>query len=158
MKKIVFLLVIILFSSCNYIQKSVPNEKELLEKELKSINWNQVDHYPSISSCDSLVTKELQKQCFFNYLKGAIQQKLNTNSLKIINPKIDTIQVKITVLPNSTLVFEPQFSTDSLSYTKKKMDSILKVKLVDFLKINPAMKRGIPVKTQFILPVVLNRE
>ncbi len=158
MKKIVFLIFVALFSSCNYFQRPVPNEKELLEKELKSINWNQVDQYPSVSGCDSLATKELQKQCFFDYLKVAVQQKLVTDSLKILNPKKDTIQVKVTILPNATLIFDPQFPSDSVFYNKQKVDSFLKAKLVDFSKINPATKRGIPVKTQFILPVVLNRQ
>lgn len=152
------LLLIVLFSSCNYFKKSVPNEKELLDKELKNINWNQVDQYPSVSGCDSLSTKELQKQCFFDYLKGAMQQKLASDSVKILHPKVDTIQVKVTVLTNAKLVFEPQFPADSIQYNKQKIDSILKVKLVDFPKINPAIKRGIPVKTQFILPVILNQE
>jgi hypothetical protein len=47
--------------------------------------------------------------------------------------------------------FEPQFSKDSVAYTIK-IDSILNARLVDFPKVNPAIKRGIPVKTQFILP------
>jgi hypothetical protein len=54
--------------------------------------------------------------------------------------------------------FEPQFPKDSVAYDKTKIDSILKVRLVDFPKINPAIKRGIPVKTQFILPVILKVE
>jgi hypothetical protein len=29
-------------------------EKELLQKELKAINWNEVDEYPSIVDCDTL--------------------------------------------------------------------------------------------------------
>ena len=156
MRKIILLLLILIFSSCNYFQRPVPNEKELLEKELKSINWNQVDQYPSVSGCDSLATRELQKQCFFDYLKVAVQLKLSVDSLKIKNPKTDTIKVRVTILPNATLIFEPQFPSDSVSYNIQKVDSLLKVKLVDFSKINPATKRGIPVKTQFILPVVLN--
>jgi len=30
--------------------------------------------------------------------------------------------------------------------------------LVDYPKINPAIKRGVPVKTQFTLPVILKVE
>jgi hypothetical protein len=31
----------------------------------------------------------------------------------------------------------------------------LAARLADFPKINPAVKRGVPVKSQFILPVIL---
>ena len=51
--------------------------------------------------------------------------------------------------------FEPQFPRDTETYDTIKIDSILKLKLVDFPKVNPAIKRGIPVKTQFILPVII---
>ena len=54
--------------------------------------------------------------------------------------------------------FEPQFPRDTIAYDTIKLDSILKIKLVDFPKVNPAIKRGIPVKTQFILPVIIKTE
>jgi hypothetical protein len=37
--------------------------------------------------------------------------------------------------------FEPQFPKDSVAMTKLKSTVILKVRLVDFPKINPAIKR-----------------
>jgi hypothetical protein len=73
-------------------------------------------------------------------------------------PQLDTIEVKVTVFPNAEVTFEPQFPRDSVAYDTIKIDSILKSKLVDFPKINPAIKRGIPVKTQFVLPVILKME
>jgi hypothetical protein len=54
--------------------------------------------------------------------------------------------------------FEPQFPKDSVAYDKVKIDSILHSRLIDFPKVNPAIKRGIPVKTQFILPVIIKTE
>ncbi|HSD13053.1 MAG TPA: hypothetical protein VLB74_00240, partial [Flavobacterium sp.] len=59
---------------------------------------------------------------------------------------------------DSRLQFEPQFPKDSVAYDKIKIDSILHAKLVDLPKVNPAIKRGIPVKTQFVLPVILKTE
>jgi hypothetical protein len=73
-------------------------------------------------------------------------------------PKLDTIEVKVTVFPNSTMEFEPQFPKDSVAYDTIKIDSILHVRLVDFPKVNPATKRGIPVKTKFVLPVIIKSE
>lgn len=159
MKKIAIVFLVVFFSSCQYFEKQVPNEKELLEKELKAIDWNKVDQYPSTSYCDTLDNAEQRKQCFFEYLSSTIQQKLNVDTpFNKLYPEIDTIQVKVTVLPDATLEFEPQFSQDSLTYDKVKIDSILHARLVDLPQVNPAIKRGIPVKTQFILPVILKVE
>ncbi|MEN9337036.1 MAG: hypothetical protein RLZZ500_2023 [Bacteroidota bacterium] len=157
MKRIVVLLALAL-TSCSYFEKQVPNEQELLQKELQAINWNQVDEYPSIVECEKLTDANQRKQCFFEVLSSTIQQKLNTDTLAVLYPELDTIDVKITVNPDASLVFEPQFPQDSTAYDKKKIDSILKARLTDLPKINPAIKRGIPVKTQFILPVIIRSE
>lgn len=146
-----------LLNSCQYIKKQVPSEKELLKKELQTINWNEVDEFPSIANCDSLQNKTQKKQCFFEYLTQLIQEKLSIDTVSVLYPELDTINVKVTVLANSTIQFETQLN-DSLSYNAAKIDSILQIRLVGFPKINPAIKRGIPVKTQFILPVILKVE
>jgi len=155
-KKFLILLVFpLIFGSCQYFPKQVPSEQDLLQKELKAINWNEVDEFPSVTSCDSITDKDQKKQCFFEYLTSLIQQKLNIDTLGVRYPKGDTINVKVTVLPNATMEFETQ-GIDSLSYNAAAIDSIIKTRLVDFPDIHPALKRGIPVKTQFVLPVILN--
>lgn len=142
-------------SSCQFLEKRVPSEKELLQKELKTINWKQVDQYPTLTACENITDKKLQQQCFFERLTLLIQEKLSIDTLALLYPELDTIEVKVTVFPNSKLQFEPQFPNDSVAYDTVKIDSILRARLVNFPKINPAIKRGIPVKTQFILPVIL---
>lgn len=144
--------------SCQNFEKKVPNENELLEKQMKEINWNEVDEYPSVVDCDKLTDKEQQKQCFFDFLTATIQEKLAVDTLSNLFPQLDTIEVKVTVLPNALLQFEPQFPKDSVAYDTIKIDSILHARLVDFPKVNPAIKRGIPVKTQFVLPVIIKQE
>lgn len=158
LKQYYLFLVFIFFNSCQYFDKQIPSEKELLQKELKSINWKEVDEYPSVVDCEKIDNKAQRQQCFFEVLTQLIQEKLSVDTLSILYPELDTIEVKVTVFPNATLQFEPQFPKDSVAYDTIKIDSILKARLVDFPKINPAIKRGIPVKTQFILPVILKVE
>lgn len=154
MKKIIpILLFLFTFNSCQYFGQ-VPDEKELLKKELSSINWNQVDELPSFAACDSVTDKKQKKQCFFDYLTRLIQQKLSVDTLSVLYPQLDTIDVKVTVKADASMTFEPQIA-DTISYNTTKIDSILKVRLVDFPQVHPAIKRGIPVKTQFVLPVIL---
>jgi hypothetical protein len=136
----------------------VPNEKELLEKQMKEIDWSQVDEYPSVIDCEKLTDANQRKQCFFEFMANEIQQKLSIDTLRILYPELDTIEVKVTVNPDATMQFEPQFTKDSIAYDTIKIDSILRTKLVDFPKVNPAIKRGIPVKTQFVLPVIIKTE
>jgi hypothetical protein len=158
LKRFLAILVILLLQSCHYFEKKVPSEKELLEKQMKEINWKEVDEYPSVADCEKLTDAVQRKQCFFDFLQATIEQKLAVDTLSSMFPKLDTIEVKVTVLPNATLTFEPQFSKDSVAYDTIKIDSILRARLIDFPKVNPAIKRGIPVKTQFVLPVIIKQE
>jgi hypothetical protein len=110
-----------------------------------------------------LIESQLNMKTIFlqNYpsLKESwMQDKLSIDTLSILYPELDTIEVKVTIFANATMKFEPQFPKDSITYDTIKIDSILHARLVDFPKVHPAIKRGIPVKTQFVLPVILKIE
>lgn len=158
MKKAFAIIFLFILSSCQYFEKEVPDEDALLQKRLKEINWKEVSSYPSIAECDAILDKEMKKECFFESMARLVQEKLDIDTIAMLYPEIDTIQVKVTVYPDATLKFEPQMPQDSVSYNKTKIDSILKARLVDFPKIEPAQKEGVPVTTQFILPVILDVE
>ena len=160
MKKIIQLLFFFfVIQSCQYFDKQVPDEKELLEQELKKINWDEVDEFPSVLQCDTIKDAEIKRQCFFDYLAQTIQERIGIDTLRIEYPEIDTINVKITVNPDSSLQFETQYPNDSITLVDKtKIDSILTSRLSDFPKVEPAIKRGVKVKTQFVLPVIIKME
>lgn len=155
MKKIAVLLLIIVFQSCQYFEKNVPIKEDLLNQELKKINWNEVDDFPCTLQCDSIIDKATKKECFFDYMTNNIQDKLIQDSVKILFPKLDTIPIKITVLADSKMIFEPNLTKYNMDYDAMKLDSVLQVKLSNFPPVEPAIKRGIKVKTQFILPIIL---
>lgn len=157
-KSIILLFILICFQSCQYFEKKVPNKEVLLEQELKKVNWTEVDEFPSTNGCDSIEDKAARKQCFFDYLTQTIQEKLATDTLKILYPNLDTIQVKVTVFQDARLKFEPYFSKGNTEYDTVKIDSIIQSRLADFPVVEPAIKRGIKVKSQFILPVILRSE
>ena len=129
-----------------------------MESELKSIDWKKVDEMPSIATCDSLSDKNARQQCFFDVLSQTIQERLNADTLPSPYGMTDTLKVRVTVFPDSTVEFSPEFPADSVAYDKIKIDSMLHARLIDFPKIKPALKRGLPVKTQFTLPVVLQTD
>ena len=158
MKKIVFYILLISVVSCQYFEKQVPSEQELLNKQMKEINWNEVDEYPSVAECEAIINETLRKQCFFEFLASTIQQKLSVDTLSVLYPELDTIKVRVTVNSDATMQFQLQFPKDTVAYNTIKIDSIIRVKLVNFPKVNPAIKRGIPVKTQFVLPVIIKTD
>ena len=160
MKKLIQLLFLLLaIQSCQYFDKKVPDENVLLQQELKKINWNEVDEFPSVLQCDTIKDAEIKRQCFFDYMAQTIQERIGIDTLRIEYPEIDTISVKITINTDSSLQFETQYTNDSIALADKtKIDSILMSRLSDFPKVEPAIKRGVKVKTQFVLPVIIKME
>ena len=158
MKQICVFLGFLMLMSCEYFNVKKTSSDAILKEELQTFNWNEVDEFPSFSECDKIKDQRMQKQCFFEFLTQTIQEKLSSDTLTTLYPELDTIEVKVTVFPNSTMKFEPQFPKDSTAYDSIKVDSILQSRLVNFPKVYPATKRGLPVKTQFILPVIIKSE
>lgn len=155
MYKKLSLFFVFLVVSCQYFDAQAPDENVLLQEELNKINWSEVDQYPSIFNCDGNLDTEQQKQCFFDNLIKTIQERIGVDTIQMMYPKVDTIDVKVTINADSTLKFEAQQPKDSITYDFVKIDSILKNRLSDFPKVEPAIKRGIKVKTQFIVPVII---
>ena len=153
-KHILIFAILLLLCGCKHFDNQVPNKADLLKKELESINWTQVDEYPSVEECYSLSDQIDRRDCFINYLIAAIQERIAADTLAIRYPELDTINVKVTVLPDSTVTFEPQI--DENVYKPKLIDSLIRSRLLNFPKVSPALKRGLPVKSQFNLPVILN--
>lgn len=154
----IFVFIFFIVSSCQYFDKKAPNKEELLKEELGKVNWKEVDEFPTVNNCDSIQDKELQKQCFFDYLIQNIQQRIGVDTLQIMYPEVDTISVKVTINPDATLQFQTEIPNKPVTYDIKIIDSILQNKLADFPPIEPAIKRGIKVKSQFILPVIIKVE
>ena len=158
MKVIVrFIFCLFIFNSCQFFNGKAPDEDELLKEELEKINWNEVDQYPTVPSCesDSVPDKETQKQCFFQFLTETIHSKIETDTIQILYPQLDTLSVKVTINTDASLLFETQQPTDSISYDFQKIDSILQTRLAQFPKVEPAIKQGVKVKSQFIVPIIL---
>jgi hypothetical protein len=156
MKKLIIILFLAsIFQGCQYFEKNVPVKEDLLQQELKKINWDEVDDFPSTIQCDSINDKITRKQCFFDFVTNNIQEKLIQDSIKILFPKLDTIPVKITVFADAKMRFEPNLTKYNMVYDATKLDSILQSKLSDFPAVEPAIKRGIKVKSQFVLPIIL---
>ncbi|MUV02761.1 hypothetical protein GN157_03485 [Flavobacterium rakeshii] len=158
MKKAVVALSLLLLGSCQYFDKKVPSEEELLQKRRAEINMDEVSSYPSIGECDSVMDKEQKKECFFSSMTRLVQERLDADTLLLLYPEIDTIQLKVTIFRDATLAFETEFPKDSVGYDRTKIDSLLRSRLSDFPAVEPASKEGIPVKSQFILPVIINVE
>ena len=155
MKPIVFLLILLLVTSCSYFEKKKIYSEDLLEEELQTFNWNEVDTYPTFSSCDSISVKADIEACFQNTLVTNVNRFLEAQKIVVSEDINDTIRLKITIdskgiLEVKTIDFKPETAIQI-----PEIDSLLRQSLKGIPKIFPAIKRGQQVTTAFELPVIV---
>ena len=158
MKFFGFLLLIICLTSCDYFEKKKVNAEDILNEELQSFSWNEVDEYPSFITCDSSSTKLERKQCFEHTLTQNISSHLSASSIIVTETIVDTVIMTFQISEIGILKVLDIESSEQTKLQIPELDSILSQSLIDLPQIFPAIKRGQQVKTQFKMPFVINAD
>ena len=150
-----FVFLILLATSCQFFETEKISSEEIFNEEMNTIDWKDVDNYPSFETCTNILQKPEQKACFINTISSQLYRSINHEGLVATREVYDTVKVNFEVS-----------SSGQLSILEIRMDTLLQqefpdletwlVQSIDSLQpIAPAYKRGIPVKTQFTLPVII---
>ncbi len=156
MKSIPFLLIFICLCSCDFFYTKKTNPETILNEELRTFNWNDVDEYPMFSVCDTLNTKTDRKLCFENILTAHIFEFLQYENIVVTQDINDTLNLEFQVYATGRIKL---LHADIDSLTLQEIPNIRKliVKSLDSLpEIFPAIKRGQQVTTKFKLPIIIN--
>lgn len=152
-----YCLILFVCVSCEFINSSVVKEETIVAQEKQSIDLETVDEFPSFVSCDHL-EKEAQKNCFFQTLTDQLYERLSQNDLMVSKAIHDTIQVELQI---DSLGIIKVFNIQKEAFTTNQLpslDSLIHASISNLPKASPAYKRGIPVVTKFILPIILHVE
>lgn len=142
--------------SCDYFDKKKVNEQDLLNEELKTVNWNDVDEYPLFETCKSDTSKQERKQCFETNLADITKEALRSINYIVSEEINDTIFMSFQIDHSGKLKVTQVTTSSEVKEQLPQIDSVLTACLENSPKILPALKRGQPVRTEFILPVVIN--
>lgn len=155
MRFFILITFIFLFSSCKKI-RNYNNDKSPNKYKKDSLDLTKLDAYPLLPECDSLSDRHLQKQCFYNKISLRIQNSLIDHSFKTNNNLTGKIFVKINIDNKGKSqvkdIIMPIEINNSLPY----LDSLIHQTIKDLPLVKPAVKMGIPVKCEFILPIQIN--
>tara|TARA_R110002049_G_scaffold18043_7_gene69461 strand:- start:2279 stop:2722 length:444 start_codon:yes stop_codon:yes gene_type:complete len=145
-----------MLASCEYFNVKKTSSEAILNDQLQTFNWNDVDEYPTFSLCDSLVTKQEKRSCFENVLTTQIFNFLENEVIVVTKDVNDTINLQFQVSEKGDLTLLT-FEVDSVTSQEIPNIKTLIYQSLDSLpKIFPAIKRGQQVKTEFELPVIIN--
>ena len=157
--KYAFLLAIsILASSCQFFETEKISSETFYDEEIKTIDWKDVDQYPVFKSCETFSEKNEQKSCFENTLSSYLFEAVTNNKDVSIRSLHDTMYVKFSVSEKGKLSIK-NIEMDSLTRAElPRLEEKIQHKIESITLTAPAYKRGIPVKTKFTLPIVLQTE
>ncbi|WP_047550160.1 hypothetical protein [Psychroserpens sp. Hel_I_66] len=155
MNRVLAFLFLTTFCSCEFIEKKKVYSNDIVEEELQTFNWNDVDEYPSFESCEATLDKANKKACFENTLREILNKNLAKYKIIVSEEIHDTIHLKITIDNDGEFVVDDIISNEKTQAEIPKLDSLLRKSLDSLPKIYPAIKRSQHVKTQFSLPVII---
>lgn len=119
------------------------------------VDFNSVDAFPLFPDCKDIPSRDKQQVCFQLEMSQHIYASLKEYSLNAIDSINDTVLVKLKV----DALGITSLSTIQISKKTQKLfpefDSILKVSLQNLPDLQPAIKRNMPVTTEFTLPIIL---
>ena len=154
-RKIYLLFFLILFSSCQFFTV----DKTINAQKLDSIvDFSKVDVSPSFANCDEFIDKQKKTACFRVTIQKMVAANLGKHKIEINNTINETVLVNLVIDVQGSIKLKSIESTKNLKKEIPKLDSILQLSLQKLPKLHPAIKRGIPVTTQYQLPILIKSE
>ena len=142
-------------SSCQYFETDKISKETFYQEELKTIDWKDVDQYPAFPKCESFTDKTEQKSCFENALSAHLRQAFLNHNATAVRDLNDTVTLKFSISNNGKLSIMDTQITETIKAEFPLLQNWLEESVDTLSLVAPAYKRGIPVATQFTLPIII---
>lgn len=155
MFKSFFTLVFCVFflSSCSYFENRA--KRDPIPKVDTIVDFHTVDDFPLFPNCKDIPSREKQRICFQLELSQHIYAALKKHEFNADDPISDTAIVTLIIdLKGRTTLSDIQLSNKTRLLLPQ-FDSVVALSLESLPTIQPAIKRAIPVSTEFVLPIIL---
>jgi hypothetical protein len=155
MHKLLLILVLCGFTSCSLFESKEEKTQKLVDKELQQIDWSDVDDYPLFSDCDETVSKMLQKGCFEEKILLHLSADLKAFQLHSDKKVEEVIFLDFVIENNGDISIESIDNKEIFGKQMPEFNARVKRSLKSLPRIEPALKRGIPVRAKFRIPIFL---
>ncbi|MFL1011029.1 hypothetical protein [Flavisericum labens] len=145
-----------MLTACEYFNVKKTSSEAILNEELQTFNWNDVDEYPSFSDCESSISKVERKVCFHNTLTNHITNFLQKEVIVVSRDIHDTVMLQIQVSKEGDLSLMSAKIDSITEYEIPEIKTLLQKSLDSLPNIFPAIKRGQQVTTEFNLPLIIS--
>ncbi len=155
MKRFGVLFCCLLFISCNWLASKKEVRETIVQEELKTINWNDVDRYPLFENCDETLPRIQQKICFQNGFKQHFLETLQEQKLIVHQNLNDTLKVHLLIGKQGNVSLLQIKKTKTIAQQIPEIDTLIAYSVETLPKVYPALKRNIPVNMKIQMPIIL---
>jgi hypothetical protein len=145
-----FLLMMILFTSCDKISFSKNKNIQVLDT---IVDYSSVDTFPSFKACDSIFDKTKKSDCFRTTIHQKIGAELQQHTFVIKDSIDEVIYVDLIINSKGVFTLDAIQSSNNIKNALPQLDSILSLCVYNLPRIHAAHKRGILVSTKYSLPI-----
>ena len=142
--------------SCQYFEKKKLNSDVILEQELQTFKWDEVDQYPTFETCDDDNNYDGNKTCFESIFTTHISEVLKDSDMAFLDSENETILVNFLVSKTGEITISNLYASQLSEVSIQNLNEILSASLLELPKLYPAIKRSQHVQTVFQLPIILN--
>lgn len=156
MRKFVIIVSLCLLSSCDLLVSKEEKTRQIVDQEMQSIDWNEIDKYPLFDICDETVSKEKQKECFERILLMHFSMALQDFDYVLDTEVNDTVYVDFVVNKEGAIEVQEVENSAKIKTQLPEFNTLIGTSLKGLPKVSPALKRGVPVNAKFRIPIILN--
>jgi len=142
----------ILLISCEFFKKKELSNEQVIDT---IINFKSVDVFPLFPGCESFIGEEKQRICSQRKLSENLYASLSSAQIVTSKKVNDTILIRLKIDNNGLVSITEIKSSDFIQKQIPKLDSLIESGIKELPQLKPAIKRGIPVSTEFTLPIVI---
>ena len=146
-------LIILIGTSCEFFNLK---DKSQLQEIDTIIDFSYVDVFPTFDVCKSYIDKEKKTACFRETIHQHISKSLAKNKIEVKKPVNEVLNVEVLISNKGIVSVQKIITSDVLKTEIPAIDSLITASLQNLPKLFPATKRGIPVATQYQIPIQIN--
>lgn len=144
------LLLLVLNTSCKYFTFEKKSNLQAIDT---IIDFSSVDASPTFLACKDFIEKEARNNCFRTTIHKNISENLAKHQLEAKKPINEIISIDVIINNEGIVSVKSVLSSDRIKASIKGLDSIIGISVAALPTISPATKRGIPVATQYRIPI-----
>jgi len=150
-----YLFILPVLASCEYFSPTTTTSNSNLQELDTIVDYTKIDIYPIFYDCEDYSEDNNQKGCFEASLSKRLSEILHQNNLKVKEAVNDTTHINLFIDKAGKAQVVDIRSPASISKYLPTLDSVIRQSVAKLPTMKPAVKRGILVKSQYSLSIIV---